>query len=919
MIPSPVLWTLGILIVLLILGRALLILFMCLGLKNTRIGPDQIEQINPRDIQNYLHPLFEEGRAALSPLGFTYLCTLRDRIEINGNLTTQIYQIYIHSMLPVWASISPALTPEKQRAFDVIFYTAFSDHTLLRTTDCIGHLLPTEPPRIQRNDVYLNQLSEQWQSHLQAISTSGREPMQSTTSAENALEETRRLAEEQRTYQLREKILIPTPEENICQISFSGAWKLAKQMKGGLRKYAEARRKPSSQTSNRNAQIAAHHLAFERLKAREGKKTQGWVTKVILFLSSVLLFAVLFKFKMSWTFILALVVVLLIHESGHYLAMKWFGYKKCQIIFIPFLGAAVIGEKEKATPIQKFIVYLSGPLPGLLLGMALLYIGDTNSFYHEFAFIAVILNVINLFPVFPLDGGRIVQLLFLHRFPRVQFFFVLLSCLILGIPGLLLSDIPLLFIAGLLAFNLPNQWRWGSLAGKLKQVVPRDADSTLQLHSISYALTEPPFDRLPFSNKFQISKRLLQYLASPVPKIATMILCSIIYIMALFSAPAFGFFKLIHEAGFDDLSQMRDSNYVFKHAKQEPDWPSQLQHAKRLGKRWRIYIRAAEWNRYFGNHEAARQYSQLAMDISTNFPSDDSRRKRALLMAAQTAETEKEALEIFDRYIHFMENKYGTDEPQTAEALEKIITIPPLYWESPEQCIPYMERAISIHSHDKENRFDFLHARQLLASLYYHSGHSDKAIAVLEEIIDLPPDNNDLYVFTKISAIDNLTEIYFDQKEIEKTLPLIEKQIELKRHCFTNSPAFSDKVVSSVNKLGWMYIHLNDYPQALEKFEEAEKYCLSNEIQSFECAQNLLDLCWIQLQKGQEEKARKIWGEYQRHAPAYMKDYANSLNAQHAEIKPTWLTKRSEAHREVFQRMMPTPSLEEKEKDLTRD
>ena len=112
--------------------------------------------------------------------------------------------------------------------------------------------------------------------------------------------------------------------------------------------------------------------------------------------------------------ILFLVIVIIIHESGHFLAMKKFGYRDLKIFFIPFFGAFVSGKSGFASPLQRAIMILAGPLPGILIGLTLFVasIFTSTDMLIQPALLFILLNAINLLPVSPLDGGQFLQILF---------------------------------------------------------------------------------------------------------------------------------------------------------------------------------------------------------------------------------------------------------------------------------------------------------------------------------------------------------------------------------------------------------------------------------------------------------------------------------------------------------------------------
>lgn len=130
----------------------------------------------------------------------------------------------------------------------------------------------------------------------------------------------------------------------------------------------------------------------------------------------------------SWTVVLALIVVLLIHEAGHFIAMKAMGYKAVNITFVPFAGAYVSGETGNFSNRNKLIVLLAGPLPGIIIGMILLWQYHYND--HEVLYwssvIFLLQNTFNLLPVLPLDGGQFFQALFFNINGKVQLIFLYL-------------------------------------------------------------------------------------------------------------------------------------------------------------------------------------------------------------------------------------------------------------------------------------------------------------------------------------------------------------------------------------------------------------------------------------------------------------------------------------------------------------
>lgn len=156
---------------------------------------------------------------------------------------------------------------------------------------------------------------------------------------------------------------------------------------------------------------------------------------------SVILFAVLFYYFISDNLLLIglIVLVLFVHEMGHYLMMKRYKYENMSMIFIPFLGAMVQGSKSKAySQLERANVILAGPLPGIVIGVLLflwgLYAQEVYLVYAGALF--ALINVLNLIPIDPLDGGQLLYLLFFDRKDVLRLYFLLGSSLSIIAIGL---------------------------------------------------------------------------------------------------------------------------------------------------------------------------------------------------------------------------------------------------------------------------------------------------------------------------------------------------------------------------------------------------------------------------------------------------------------------------------------------------
>jgi Zn-dependent protease len=110
----------------------------------------------------------------------------------------------------------------------------------------------------------------------------------------------------------------------------------------------------------------------------------------------------------GWTFAAGFVVLLFVHEMGHVIQLRREGIKATAPMFVPFLGAMISAKSLGENALAEARVGLAGPVLGTLGAAVCLAIGEaTNSdLLRALAYVGFLLNLFNLLPVVPLDGGR---------------------------------------------------------------------------------------------------------------------------------------------------------------------------------------------------------------------------------------------------------------------------------------------------------------------------------------------------------------------------------------------------------------------------------------------------------------------------------------------------------------------------------
>lgn len=199
---------------------------------------------------------------------------------------------------------------------------------------------------------------------------------------------------------------------------------------------------------------------FQGIRQQLLQPTKPGVNWLALLLLSLVAFVAL-RGQDGGTGLVMLVGTLFLHEGGHWLGMKAFGFRDLKMFFIPFFGAAVSGKKAFAPKWQHAVVSLLGPLPGIYLGCCLLVV---SAFFPEphlrnASFLLIGLNILNLLPIGSLDGSQFLNSVIFSRHPLLETCFGTLTSL-----GMLAAsyafESPLFAVWGIMELvSLPLKYR----------------------------------------------------------------------------------------------------------------------------------------------------------------------------------------------------------------------------------------------------------------------------------------------------------------------------------------------------------------------------------------------------------------------------------------------------------------------------
>lgn len=154
----------------------------------------------------------------------------------------------------------------------------------------------------------------------------------------------------------------------------------------------------------------------------------------------------------GWRFGLGFVLLLLVHESGHALEARRQGLPVSAPVFIPFMGAAILLKEMPHNAWREARLALAGPVVGSL-GAAVCWGAATaydSDLMMALAYVGFFINLFNLLPIVPLDGGRVVAAL--HPAIWIAGFGILAGLVVVA-PN------PILFLVLILAgYELYQRW-----------------------------------------------------------------------------------------------------------------------------------------------------------------------------------------------------------------------------------------------------------------------------------------------------------------------------------------------------------------------------------------------------------------------------------------------------------------------------
>ncbi|MBU0624858.1 hypothetical protein KKF05_00780 [Patescibacteria group bacterium] len=133
--------------------------------------------------------------------------------------------------------------------------------------------------------------------------------------------------------------------------------------------------------------------------------------KLFFMIAMFLLFFALLAMLMGWKFALVLLACLTIHEVGHLWAMRRRGMELAGLYFLPLIGVAAVPANNFSSREDEAFIAIMGPIWGTVTGIIAygLYLATGVPELTLVVLICLLLNLLNIIPAAPLDGGRVIR------------------------------------------------------------------------------------------------------------------------------------------------------------------------------------------------------------------------------------------------------------------------------------------------------------------------------------------------------------------------------------------------------------------------------------------------------------------------------------------------------------------------------
>jgi tetratricopeptide (TPR) repeat protein/Zn-dependent protease len=833
-----------------------------------RLRKGRVEHVPCNQLPPYVEPLCAHTEQRLLALGFEpFLCERQEELLASPH-AVRWAKVYIHLDEKVFASVAVATLPDARNAWEVELVSFFADGHVVVTMDGKAHMIVPCLDWLSLQDGYSGDLDAQWALHRKGVAAhAGARAMLVDEKAYAATGS--RLLREYPSGLLRGGWVRAAEQEGTYRFGFPRALRFALRiLRYGNRisaTPASASPEPSGQadaSALAQAQAAAYQRQADVIRHRPG----GWLGKTALFLLSAVLFVLAFGITFSVEMVLIILGVLLLHELGHALAMRMFGYRDLQILFIPFLGAAASGEPRQPKVYQQLIVSLMGPLPGIVIGYVLMQAAapELGGLLWEVGLIMLVLNYLNLLPVMPLDGGQITNLLLFSRYPRLRSLFILMSAGALAYAGWIWSEPVLWALAVLMLLGVRGQMQIATVLRELtatgRSAAGTHEPETAELEQVFRVLGGMSLAGQAFINQYRFVRGALEQLrlahASWPMAIGGLALYG-----ALLFAPPWLVVREMPALG----ALMTPGLDLAQDLPEPPDWEARLAQATSAEARWDILMQAGDWLSDSEQYPEAADYYARAEELAEGFGPDDPRLARTLIRISGLGEgTAAEERARLERALAIQERALGSEHLELAETLEVLAMAQDWRNDGFKDALAALNRALSIRRQAQgEQHPEVAESLTTLGYVYHGRGMFEEAEAAHRAAASIYLETVGPSDSRSGLAQERLASLYLDHGDYEQAVAVLEPALQrLPTEALGPDSYFRSRTETS---LGWARMFQGDHEAARKLFEAAlrdQGNAFGGLAGDVSRAPLLLDLVYVQALQGNWIEARAPFEEF---------------------------------------------------------
>ena len=492
------------------------------------------------NMPSYLQKLFLIPIQQLQEFGFVPSCYLQVKPMLKVYPNTACEILLYNDTFNCYAKVGIRHPIEPLHLFDIEFYSFFKDKTCLVTTNGKGNTVIGKIPFFIMQDYYTAETSLQWQYHEGRLRQLRTHKIPKLLSPEAFTQRLQVYFQNYINSLVKLKHILPISKKVLFRLNGRLALKLTQKIIQGNNQSANIikQRREQAKTESKLSVEIPIELEVEGFQRME-RLQQGLIDKKLrpwAILGSFVLFVITSTKYFGTQTLIIFIAALILHEGGHLLAMKLCGYRDASLLFLPFLGAVATARKDDATITQRFFVSLAGPLPGLFLGVILAIIfkdASYSTWIKQTSWILICLNLFNLLPIYPLDGGQIIDILLFSRFPYSDVAFkafgaIIISLLGISHPALFLLTIPLIL-------NIVYSYRAAKINSKLQKYFRTNPPSNQEniLYSIFQSLQQFDYHYLPFNSRYLLVKNLVERYHCSYSKRITKVILASVYCVSL--------------------------------------------------------------------------------------------------------------------------------------------------------------------------------------------------------------------------------------------------------------------------------------------------------------------------------------------------------------------------------------------------